>query len=267
VHVEPERRDESRYSVDEDAVLLFTGYGKLHPARILSLSQEGCRVLTKERLAVRSGWPLDVLFKVNGVALRFKGILRWANGGTLLGIRFVSADPQRMAELARAIAAMETDATAPEDTGSKIPTEQAGAERTEQAALKGAPSAAPPAVRKERREAARHGVNTSASILLVNVGSTLRGRILDLSLGGCRIRTEQRFPVGIYTRVETEFQLEGLPFRLGGVIQAIHDRNTVGIRFLDLSDRKRSQVLELIGEIEELRAAATRGDAVEGSHA
>jgi len=45
-----------------------------------------------------------------------------------------------------------------------------------------------------------------------------------------------------------------LPFRLGGVIQAIHDRNTVGIRFLDLSERKRKQVLELIGEIEQLRA-------------
>jgi hypothetical protein len=29
----------------------------------------------------------------------------------------------------------------------------------------------------------------------------------------------------------------------------------VGIRFLDLSERKREQVLELIGEIEQLRAS------------
>jgi hypothetical protein len=49
--------------------------------------------------------------------------------------------------------------------------------------------------------------------------------------------------------------LEGLPFRLGGVIQAIHNRNMVGIRFLDMSQRKREQVLELIGEIDEMRAA------------
>ena len=87
------------------------------------------------------------------------------------------------------------------------------------------------------------------------MGSVLRGQILDLSLSGCRIRTDVRFPVGIYTRVETEFQLEGLPFRLGGVIQAIHGRNTVGIRFLDLSERKRQQVMELIGEIHQMRAA------------
>ena len=59
--------------------------------------------------------------------------------------------------------------------------------------------------------------------------------------------------MGIYTRVETEFHLEGLPFRLGGVIQAVHDkgRQLVGIRFLDMSERKREQVEQLIQEIDE----------------
>jgi hypothetical protein len=61
--------------------------------------------------------------------------------------------------------------------------------------------------------------------------------------------------VGIYTRVETEFLLEGLPFRLGGVIQAIHDRNRrlIGIRFLDVSARKREQLEQLIQEIEQMQ--------------
>ena len=107
----------------------------------------------------------------------------------------------------------------------------------------------------EQRKQTRHEVDTSAAILLINVGSQLVGRILDLSQGGCRIRTEERFPVGIYTRVEVEFRFGGLPFRLGGVVQAIHDRRLVGIRFLDLSDRKKEQVKELIDEIERMRAA------------
>ena len=106
--------------------------------------------------------------------------------------------------------------------------------------------------RQERRAQSRHEVDTKAFIFLINIGCRVTGRIVDLSLNGCRIRTDERFPVGIYTRVETEFHLEGLPFRLGGVIQAIHDRHHVGIRFLDLSDRKRRQVEQLIGEIEEL---------------
>ena len=45
-----------------------------------------------------------------------------------------------------------------------------------------------------------------------------------------------------------------MPFRLGGVIQAIHGRNIVGIRFLDLSDRRRQLVAELIDEIQQMRA-------------
>jgi PilZ domain-containing protein len=114
--------------------------------------------------------------------------------------------------------------------------------------------------RHDRRKEPREDVYTSVEILLINVGSRLRGRILDLSLGGCRIRTIERFPVGIYTRVEVGFRMEGLPFRLGGVIQAIHDHKTVGIRFLDVSERKRKEVLELIGEIAELHPANTSVD-------
>jgi c-di-GMP-binding flagellar brake protein YcgR len=109
---------------------------------------------------------------------------------------------------------------------------------------------------RDRRAQSRHGVDTSAVILLINIASQVRGRILDLSVGGCRIHTNERFPVGICTRVEAEFHLEGLPFRLGGVIQAIHDqgRQLVGIRFLDMSVRKREQVEQLMKEIEEARA-------------
>lgn len=108
-----------------------------------------------------------------------------------------------------------------------------------------------PAKPRERRAGLRQGVDTSATIHLIKVGSKLRGQILDLSLGGCRIRTSDRFPVGIYTRVETEFRLQGQVVLLGGVIQAVHDRHQVGIRFLDVSQRKREQLVELIEELSE----------------
>jgi hypothetical protein len=37
------------------------------------------------------------------------------------------------------------------------------------------------------------------------------------------------------------------------VVQAIHDKHTVGIRFLDISSRKREQVKQLIEDIREMR--------------
>jgi hypothetical protein len=85
---------------------------------------------------------------------------------------------------------------------------------------------------------------------LINLAADVNGRIIDLSPGGCHIQTDRRFPVGVFRRVEVEFRIEGLPFRLGGVTQAIYNPFNVGIRFLDLSDRKREQLLQLIEDIQ-----------------
>jgi hypothetical protein len=121
------------------------------------------------------------------------------------------------------------------------------------------------ALKRDRRIQTRHEVDTTATIFLIKIGSKLSGRILDLSMSGCRIRSDERFPLGIYTRVETEFRLAGLPFRLGGVIQAVHDQRDVGIRFLDVSKRTREQVEQLIAEIAEIRSRpAVRGEGALG---
>ena len=109
----------------------------------------------------------------------------------------------------------------------------------------------------ERRQHSRHAVDDTATIVLVKVASRIEGRIVDLSLGGCRIRCARPFPVGIYTRVEVEFRIEGLSFKLAGVVQAIHDRETVGIRFLDVSQRKSDQLAQLM---EELKVSRERED-------
>ena len=105
------------------------------------------------------------------------------------------------------------------------------------------------AKRGERRAHERLAVNEQAILRFVTSGAQVPCRIVDVSLTGCRLQTAARFPVGIYTRVEAEFRLAGIALRLSGVTQAIHGRCEVGIRFLDLSERKRGQVRELIEEI------------------
>lgn len=171
---------------------------------------------------------------------------------------FRPPEPRKLPELAtRKTTPPSTDALAATPAGTTAPLS---------AAQPKPPAPARPAPR-ERRNQSRHDVDTSAVLNLVNVASRLQGRILNLSIGGCRIRTEERFPVGIYTRVETEFHLEGLPFRLGGVVQAIVDRHQVGIRFLDMSERKREQVAQLIEEIEEMREREASAQAAPEGHA
>lgn len=114
------------------------------------------------------------------------------------------------------------------------------------------PARTPP---RERRVETRHAVDTGAIVFLIDVRARILGRIVDLSMSGCRIRTDEPFPVGIYRRVETEFNVDGLSFRLAGVVQALHNRFTVGIRFLDMSVRKRDQLQQLMEEIDELKSA------------
>lgn len=107
----------------------------------------------------------------------------------------------------------------------------------------------PSDIRARHRMEARHPLDTSAVIRLVDLAADVHGRILDISTGGCHIRTQSRFPVGIFRRVETEFRFEGLPFRLAGVTQTLYDPFNVGIRFVDMSERKLAQLLQLIEEI------------------
>ena len=323
-----ERRNDPRYSVDEDAILQIMGHGTPVPACIVDLSQEGCRVRTREQVFVRARWPVEVTFTVHGVSFRFSAVVEWTDDvQNLLGMKFVNMIPRRMVELAGVICEMQAAAARrAQAVNQPVAQQQAPAAARQEArawagdqprddlardghsrqdqprgdlsvpdlcideaagehfdasqnppsrsalelSAESEPSAPVPApisspadqasMPHDRRAQSRHEVDTSAVILLVKIASTLRGRIVDLSLGGCRIRTDERFPVGIYTRVETEFRLEGIPFRLGGVIQAIHNRHTVGIRFLDLSDRKRQQVAELIDEIEEMRQEHLRSE-------
>ena len=56
---------------------------------------------------------------------------------------------------------------------------------------------------------------------------------------------------GIDRRVEVEFSLDGMPFRLAGVVQALHDAYAIGIRLLDLSQRKPEQLAALMEDLEE----------------
>lgn len=287
-----ERRAYPRYSVEEECQLLLVNHGMPLKARMIDLCLEGCRVRTSEPFPAKVGRAVELAFKVKGFAFRFCGVVRWSDSHQVAGLHFENMIPRRKIELAdvlnemaSALAAQKhaTDLVAAQQNApsSFVPApkriEAAPAKAEAPKAIervdveKSSPSAnhtplPEPETRRaaetprqaakprDRRSQSRHEVDTSAVIFLVRGGSELRGRILDLSIGGCRIHTDEKFPVGIYTRVEIEFYLQGLPFRLGGVIQAIHNRNTIGIRLLDLSERKRQQVLELIDEIEQMRA-------------
>jgi c-di-GMP-binding flagellar brake protein YcgR len=282
---EQERRGMPRCSVDADAALLVLSTGSETPCRIVELSLGGCRVEMRQRASFGVAAAVELTFKIQGIAFRLSGLTEWT-AGKMAGLSFGPMSSRRRDELVEVLCEVEfkhaaeaaergaeTEARAasaaqrgpflvprplsPGDPGASGESPAAGSESPTLETPEEQHAQAQSGLPRERRVNRRCEVDTSAIIHLVKIGSKLNGKILDLSLGGCRIQTAERFAVGIYTRVETEFRLQGLPLRLAGVIQAIHDRNLVGVRFLDVSPRKREQIAELIDEIVEMRGVGT----------
>jgi len=273
------RREHTRHVIDEIASIALVKAGSAGSAtscRVIDLSLGGCLLQSMKQFPGVAKDQVEVTFKIHGISLQFNGTIQWTDSSRKhIGISFVNLSSRRKDELAEILREIEAENLAKAKKRAEWQAEMQAlapkaAGRTQSYAVveQSRPTLQPAEVqlpgqppikliKEDRRADSRHEVDTSAVIYLVNVGAKLSGRILDLSLSGCRIRTDQRFPVDIYTRVETEFRLEGLPFRLGGVIQAIHDRDrhSVGIRFLNVSDRKREQVEQLIAEIQEMRSA------------
>jgi c-di-GMP-binding flagellar brake protein YcgR len=106
---------------------------------------------------------------------------------------------------------------------------------------------------RNRRKNPRHAVDEAGSLQLVHHGSTVACRIIDLSLGGCQVRAENLFLAGPMVRVEVVFKVLGESLRISGVTQWTRQKKWIGIRFLDVSDRKRASLLQLINEIAETR--------------
>jgi hypothetical protein len=60
-------------------------------------------------------------------------------------------------------------------------------------------------------------------------------------------------------RVEVEFRVRGLQFRLPGVTAAFHDKHTVEVRFLDVSARKKEDLDQVIREMIEVDGKKSSG--------
>jgi hypothetical protein len=259
----PERRAYPRHAVDCAAVVFPVSGSIQIQGRLSDLSLGGCRIAAEHRYTAGILVRVEVQFQLRGIAFRIVGVTVGSRDAKSFAIRFLDMSMRRRQELAEVLEevaaenARKAAATAEVSEPAPAPVIPA-AVSTQVAAL--TPVSAPPSKSipelaskrpTERRSQNRHAVDTRAKLLLVKTAISMPGRILNLSLGGCRKRTDERFNVGIYVRIEAEFYLHGLPFRVGGVSQAILDKNTIGVRFLDMSDRRREQLAELIAEIAE----------------
>lgn len=220
--------------MNERATLLLGHVASAAPCVLAEVCLDGCRLRAEGELRVDRGARVEVLFRLRGKGFRLNGVLEQTARTAEIEVAFTGMSPECEAELAEELEALWAE--------EGVATPAAG-EQERHAGGEG-----------ERRRLRRHRVDSRASVFLVDVGSNLLGRIVDVSMSGCRIHFRERVPVGIYRRVEVEFTLDGLGFRLAGVIQSIDDPYTAGIRFVRVSERNLEQLGFVIAEIGEMAA-------------
>jgi len=91
----------------------------------------------------------------------------------------------------------------------------------------------------------------SATVRFLQNDAVVSGALADLGLTGCEFKMGGVYPGAPASRVEVEFQMRGLHFRLAGVTTAVVARHAAKIRFVEMSARRREELVQVLDELAE----------------
>jgi hypothetical protein len=112
-----------------------------------------------------------------------------------------------------------------------------------------------PAEVEDRRRTPRVSCGGSAKLIVLPFeGLTVPAQVLNLSLGGCRIKTD--LPLQDESRAEILVCVNGSSFRAACEVRACGPPHSVGLEFLHLSALGRDMLTELIRDLATQRAIA-----------
>jgi hypothetical protein len=102
----------------------------------------------------------------------------------------------------------------------------------------------------ERREHTRYAVDAWAEVMVKDGTLLFRGRVLDISLGGCYVETEARLRLAPGTPVEMIFRMGERVFRCDGSSRAVRPGQGAGFVFGSLEPRMQWELEMLIRRLE-----------------
>jgi PilZ domain len=79
---------------------------------------------------------------------------------------------------------------------------------------------------------------------------TFTGKILNLSLEGCFIQPDQPTGYSVGDRLNLRFEIHHLTFLVQCIVRRVAPDGTLGVEILLLSDRTRTQLKDLIEELD-----------------
>jgi hypothetical protein len=248
-------RTSQRHPVHSGALLSVLGQDEdlSVQCKVLDLSLGGCRLHARDQFAAEAQVRVEVTFTIRGLPLLLPGVIQWTDREDQFGIRFLEMSDRRKELLMEVLAEVAAFHVA---EPAKAASEGAAKRKTEIDILVQPPSqpadARLAADARDRRAYPRQNLFSTAVIYLIDVGGQVRGQLLDLSLNGCRIRADEPSNISVHTRVNAELLLDGVLFRLPGVIAANEDQSILRVQFQGISDRLRDQLKQFIGQIKDI---------------
>ena len=100
----------------------------------------------------------------------------------------------------------------------------------------------------ERRRHTRYAVDAWAEVMVKDGRMLFRGRVLDLSVGGCYIETEARLRLAPGTPVEMAFRLNDSVFRCDATSRMVRSKGA-GFLFEGMDAKMRRELEQLIEEL------------------
>jgi c-di-GMP-binding flagellar brake protein YcgR len=101
----------------------------------------------------------------------------------------------------------------------------------------------------ERRVHTRYAVDAWAEVLVKDGTMLFRGRVLDVSVGGCYIETEAKLKLAPGTRVEMVFRVNSDVFRCDAMSRMVRTTGA-GFLFANQDARMQRELGRLIQELE-----------------
>jgi hypothetical protein len=269
-----DRRVDERFEVNAPGGCI-NYRGAKYPCQIVDVSVSGCCVRTESLFLPGNLANVEIVMPILGLVLRLVGKTQWLARDNLIGIVFFHASFKSKNQLAGLITCLVDQSIADEVKAAvaaavqteehylnvkvpkewlQIPAPTPALKEIPRQEKRPAPPPPPPRSKKpiEAGEAGTLNVEEGewpAILSLLKDNSHLNGAIVGLSQEGCSFRTAQPFTGGIQIRVEVDFQVRGLHFLLAGAVVDVRGKRTVDMRFHELSNRKRTELADLIEEL------------------
>ncbi len=244
---------------------------------VIDLSLTGCCLKVQEDFKAGALAHVKVTVPIDGMVLSIWGITQWVRRERMLGIHFIHPTGRSKNQLAglltclldRSASEVVKAALAAQAESLIISLEQTEsvsggpatvlAQALEVAVQRGVPAPLRPRLRDTHKVQDLSAEESPAVLHLVTGDLQLGGHILDLSSSGCIVRVNHPYAGNIMVRIEVDFEIRGLHFRLPGVTEAFHDKHTVEVRFLDVSPRKKEDLDQVIREMIEIDGKKNSG--------